>query len=88
MGNIYQILINGYDTVLGVFPIQVRWIITLLILVGFVGVIFRLAKSGVVVLIVAILLLPFLLPVLRHFFMDLYAFFKFLISQLGATAPK
>ncbi len=88
MTNIYQILTNGYDTILGIFPMQIRWIITLLILVGFVGVVFRLAKSGLLIFIIAILFLPLLIPVLGHFFSDIYAFFRFLVDQLSNTAPR
>jgi uncharacterized membrane protein YkgB len=84
---LYNLLVNAYDSVLAVFPPQLQWIITLLMLIGFVGAVVSLLRHNVLALIIIILLLPFLIPVLQHFFTDLYAFFKFLVDQLHLTAP-
>ena len=84
---IYEFLVQSYDRVLAVFPPSIQWIITLLLLIGFVGAVISLVRHNIFALILVIILVPFLIPALKHFFTDLYEFFRFLLNQLHATAP-
>lgn len=85
--NLYDFLVNAYSQFLGVFPEPIQWLVTLLILVGLVGAIIGLIRHSWLALIIIIILLPFLIPVLRHFLMDLYNFFLYLTQNLKATTP-
>jgi hypothetical protein len=80
---IYQLLINGYMTVLSIFPAPLRWLVTLLILVGLVMTFITLIRASWLWLILLVLLLPVIVPILAGFFAQLWAFFLFLLTQTG-----
>ena len=86
--NLFDFLVTAYNQFLAIFPGQIQWLVTLLILVGLVGAVIALVQHSWLALIIVIILLPFLIPVLRHFLLDLYNFFLFLTHNLKSTAPQ
>ena len=80
---IYQVLVNGFNTVMAVFPGPLRWVLTVLILIAVIFTLVRLVASSWIFLIVLVLLLPVLLPLLRGVLSDLWNFVLFLLTQVG-----
>lgn len=84
--NIYDVLVHGYNQVLGIFPAPLQWIVTLALTIGLVMAVIGLVKQNALFLIVIVLFLPVIVPVIGTFFANLYAFFLFLLAQLGIHA--
>lgn len=85
--NIYDFLVNTYNSFLILFPPSLQWLVTLLILIGVVGAAISLIRSSWLAVIVVIVLLPFLLPVLQHFLTDIIHFFSYLLTALRLQSP-
>lgn len=83
--NLYDFLVNSYNQFLGVFPGPLQWLITLLILIGLIGAVISLVRHSWLAIIIVIILLPFIIPVLRHFIIDIYNFFLYLGQNLHNT---
>jgi hypothetical protein len=85
--DLYTFLVGLYDQFLSLFPQPLQWLITLIVVIGLVAAFVNLIRHNTLFLIVLILLLPVVVPVLRHFFADLYSFFLYLLGILGVSAP-
>ena len=85
--NVYHFLTATYNQFVGIFPASIQWLVTLLILVGVIGVLISLVRYSKLFLIVVVLLVPFMLPVLVRFGQDVYRFITDLIQILHHTAP-
>lgn len=85
--NLYDFLVSAYGQFLGIFPDPLRWLVTLLILVGLIGAFIALIRHSWLALIIIIILLPFLIPVLRQFLTDVYNFLVYLVHSLQASLP-
>lgn len=86
--NFYQVLVDFYNSFLALFPVPVQWLVTLIILVALISTFIGLVRQNALFVIVLIVLLPVLIPVLQHFFTDLYNFFLYLFGQLKSTSPR
>lgn len=80
--NWYNFFVNTYNQFLAIFPPPLQWLITLVIVVGLVVGFINLIRTNALFLILLILLVPALIPILQHFFNDLYNFFLYLLSIL------
>ncbi|HSX41245.1 MAG TPA: hypothetical protein VLF21_01210 [Candidatus Saccharimonadales bacterium] len=85
--NLYDFLVSAYNQFLGFFPAPLQWLVTLFVLIGLIGALIALVRHSWLALIIVIVLLPFIIPVLRHFVMDIYNFFVYLTHSLKATTP-
>lgn len=62
--NLYDFLVNALNTFLSIFPPQIQWLVTLLVLVGLIGAFVALVRHNALWLILIVVLVPFLVPVL------------------------
>ena len=85
---IYNFFVDLYNQTLAVFPANLQWVVTLLILIGFTVAFVALIRKSIIFVVVLVLLLPFLIPVVGHFFGDLDHVLLFLIQSLAGSAPK
>ena len=83
----YNFLITVYANFIAAFPASIRWLVTLLIIVGLVGILMSLVRHYLIFVIVLIILVPFLIPVVVSFVHDLGVFFGNLAHILKLTAP-
>lgn len=81
---LYQFFVTTYNQFLSVFPAPLQWLITLIVVIGLVVGFINLIKTNGLFILVLIVLLPAIVPVLRHFFSDLYNFFLYLLSLIKA----
>jgi hypothetical protein len=81
--NFYDQFVSLYDRFLSLVPVQLQWLMTLLVVVGLVAAFINLIKANWLFLILLILLVPAISPVLQHFFGDLYNFFLYLLTTLN-----
>jgi hypothetical protein len=86
--NLYSFLVNAYNSFLGIFPPELQWVVTLVIVIGFVGAFFSIIRHNVIAIVIMIVLLPFLIPVFARFLADIYHFFLYLLQVLHLIAPK
>lgn len=86
--NLYQALVDFYNTFLSLFSVPVQWLVTLIVLVALISTFIGLVRHNALFVIVLIVLLPVLIPVLQHFFTDIYNFFLYLVGQLKSTSPR
>ena len=84
--DLYTFLVTLYDQFLSISPPSLQWLITLVVVIGLVAAFINLIRYNWVFLIVLIILLPIVIPVLRHFFADIYNFFLYLLSLLGVKS--
>jgi hypothetical protein len=84
---IYNFLVGLYGQFLGIFPVQIQWLVTLLVLMGLIGAFIALIRFNWMFLILLILLLPAIIPILQHFVLNVYDFVIYLLQALKATAP-
>ena len=84
----YTFLVDIYNQILGYFPAGLQWLITLLILIGFVGAFAALIRRSVLWVVLLVIVLPILFPVFARFFLDLYKFLLYLIQSLAGSAPR
>ena len=80
--NLYDFLVNVYDSFIGFFPPELQWVVTLLILLGVIGVFVAMVRHNILLIVIVIILLPFLIPVLARFIQDILNFFRHLIGIL------
>ena len=83
-----NIFIDIYNKFLGLFPSQIHWLVSLIILVSLVGALIALISANWIFIIIAILLLPVLYPVLRNFFGEVYSFVLYLWQTVSTSLPK
>lgn len=83
----YSFFVNLYNQFLSIFPPQLQWIITLIIVIGLVAGFINLIRHNALFLVVLIIFLPIIIPILRRFFLDLYNFFLYLLTVLQVTKP-
>lgn len=86
--NFYQTLVDLYNSFLALFPVPVQWLVTLVVLVVLISTFIGMIRGNALFIIVLIVLLPFLIPVLQHFFVDLYNFFLYLVGQLKTSSSR
>ncbi len=84
----YEFLVNTYDRFVGIFPPQLQWLVTLLILIGMISALIGAFKRNWIAIVVVIVLLPFLIPVLQRFLGDIYQFFLYLLEAMKLTTPR
>lgn len=82
----FSFFVNLYNQFLAIFPPSLQWLITLIVVIGLVAGFINLIRHNGLFLIVLILFLPIVIPVLQHFFADLYHFFLYLLSLLGVKS--
>lgn len=84
----YQFLVDTYASFLALFPAQIQWLVTLVLLLALVGAAIALVSRSPIFVILLLLLLPLFAPVAQQFFNDLYHFFLFMLQSLSTSAPK
>jgi hypothetical protein len=75
-------LITTYNGFVSIFPGPLQWLVTLLILVGLVTALIVLVRHHILFLIVAVVLLPFVVPVVARFVSDIYQAILYLLVLL------
>ena len=83
MWNLYQVLVNGYYHLISAFPEPLQWLISVVVLVGFVVLALSLIRTNALFLILLVLVLPVVIPILARVFVDIWDFFIFLLRQVG-----
>lgn len=78
----YDFFVNTYNQFLGIFPAPIQSFITLIIVIGLVIGFINLIRTNALFLIVLVVLLPAIVPILQHFFSDLYNFFLYLVGLI------
>ena len=86
--SLYDWLVGWYNQFLAVFPAGLRWLVTLVILIGLIGAFAALLHRGWIVLVLVVILLPVWVPVLQHFLAGIWDFLVFLVHNLQSTAPR
>ena len=81
--NWYSFFVTTYNQFLAIFPPPLQWLITLIIIIGLAVGFINLIRTNALFLILLILLVPALIPILQHFFADLYNFFLYLLSLIN-----
>lgn len=84
----YQFLVDTYANFLALFPPQIQWVVTLVLLLGLVAAAIALVSRSPIFAILLLLLLPLFAPVAQQFFTDLYHFFLYMLQSLSSSAPK
>lgn len=80
---VYNWLVQGYYQFLAMFPEQMQWLVSLVVLVAFVWLFVVLVAGNALFLILLALFLPVVIPILLRLLTDFYQFFWFLLHQLG-----
>lgn len=83
-----NIFIDIYNRFLGLFPAQLHWLVSLIILASIIFALISLISANWLFILLAILLLPVIYPVLKNFFGELYIFILYLWNIVGANLPK
>lgn len=83
--DLYAFLVGLYSTFLSLFPAPVQWLVTFVVLIGLIAGFWVLVRHNWLFIILLVLLLPVFIPILQHFFSDLYNFFLYLLSILGVA---
>lgn len=76
----YDFFVTTYNQFLAIFPVPLQWLITLIVVIGLIIGFINLIRTNALFLIVLIVLIPAFVPILQHFFSDLYNFFLYLIN--------
>ena len=84
----YQFLVDTYANFLALFPPQIQWLVTLVLVIGLVAAVIGLISRNPIFALLLLLLLPLFAPVLQQFLLDLYHFFLFMLQSLSSSAPK
>lgn len=77
----YNYLVGLYNNLLSVFPEQVHWLISLVIVFGFAYLFISLIRSNILFVILLIIMLPFLLPVLVSLLSEIWQFFIYVLPK-------
>jgi|GEM_PF-1291488 len=83
-----NVFIDFYNRFLGMFPPSTHWLVSLIILVSIAVALFTLVSANWLFLILAVLLLPFLFPIFKNFFGEVYSFILYLWNVVGNGLPK
>jgi hypothetical protein len=86
--NLYANLTAAYNQFLALFPLQIQWFVTLIVLIGLVVAFINLIRFNWLFLILLVLLLPVIFPILHTLIDQLYQFFLFLWGIVKAGAPQ
>ncbi|NIM46810.1 MAG: hypothetical protein GTN40_01480 [Candidatus Aenigmarchaeota archaeon] len=78
MSGIFDYLTKLYERFLSIFPQEIHWLISLIILIAIVVAFIRLIRRGWIALILLIIFLPIVIPALRNIFSELYQFVVYL----------
>jgi hypothetical protein len=84
--DLYHFLIQVYDKFIGLFPPELQWVVTLLILLGVIGAFVAMVRHNILLIIIVIILLPFLcrwLPIFSTIYISLYFFCFIPLPDLG-----
>jgi hypothetical protein len=85
--NVYQFLVTTFNRFVAVFPHSIQWLVTLLVLIGLVGALISLVRQHLIFILLAIFLLPFIVPVFGQLLGDIVQFIGYLASLLHLTKP-
>ena len=81
--NPYDFLVQTYGYFINIFPTNVRWLVSLLILVGIIGAFVELVKKGAMILIPIVIFVPLLIPVISSLAVDAYHSFVYVVTITG-----
>jgi hypothetical protein len=70
------------------FPHQIWWLVSAIVIVAIVGAFVGLIRTHWLFLIVLIVLFPFLIPIFKNFFGEIYSFVLYLGQIVSAGAPR
>lgn len=76
----YDFFVTTYNQFLAIFPAPLQWLITFIVIVGLIVGFINLIRTNALFLILLVVLIPAFIPILQHFFSDLYNFFLYLLS--------
>ena len=79
----YEFFVNTYNQFLAIFPAPLQWLITLIVIIGLIVGFINLIRTNALFMILLIVLIPAFIPILQHFFSDLYNFFLYLLSIIN-----
>jgi hypothetical protein len=80
--DVYDFLITTFNKFVAFFPDALQWLAALLVLIGLVGLLGILIRQHFLFIILALLLLPFLIPIVGGIVKDIYAFLRYLLTYI------
>jgi hypothetical protein len=83
--NLYQFLVTTFNRFVAVFPPDIQWLVTLLVLIGLVGALIGLVRRHLIFILLAIFLVPFIVPVIGQLVSDVVQFIGYLANLLHLT---
>ncbi|HUC87521.1 MAG TPA: hypothetical protein VMR75_04395 [Candidatus Saccharimonadales bacterium] len=83
--NLYQFLVTTFNRFVAVFPHSIQWLVTLLVLIGLIGALIGLVRRHLIFILLAIFLVPFIVPVFGQLLHDVVQFISYLANLLHLT---
>ena len=76
-----------YEKFLGLFPVSLQWLVSLIVLVALVAAFYSLIRSNWIFLLLLIIVLPLTFPVFKNLFSGFYDFILYLVQKVAAGMP-
>ena len=83
--SLYQFLVTTFNRFVAVFPHSIQWVVTLLVLIGLIGALVSLVRRHLIFILLAIFLIPFIVPVLGELMHNGGHFLSHLAAMLHLT---
>ncbi|MCL4386877.1 MAG: hypothetical protein M1355_00575 [Patescibacteria group bacterium] len=80
-----EIFNNFYDIFLNLFPRDVQWLVSLIVVISLIAAFYVLVRYHWGFLLLIVIFLPIAIPALRSFFADVYGSFLYIWDKIGLT---
>lgn len=80
-----EIFQKWYDIFLGLFPPEVQWLVSLIVVISLLVSFWVLIKTHWIFLLIFVVLLPITIPAFKDVFQTLYSIFLYIWSKTGLT---
>jgi len=78
--NFYDLLVDIYQQFLALFPPEIQWVVTLIVLISLLASFYVLIRFHWLAILLLVIILPILIPFLKGFFAQLYQFVLYLLN--------
>ena len=76
-----------YEKFLGLFPVSLQWVVSLIVLVALVAAFYSLIRSNWIFLLLLVIVLPLAFPIFKNLFFGFYDFILYLVHQVATGMP-
>ncbi len=83
--NGYAFVLHQFNSFVDLFPVSLHWIVGFLIVVGLIGAVVSLIRQHVIFVLLAVLVLPFLIPAVGQLSREAVAYFNHVLTILHLT---